>query len=105
MPQYILKFLDKGNSYYMMWDTVKDAPITYGASLDEFSRWYLRTYGAQIFETELPKKIELADRKGISSKMHNRMEDILSDNKAGDGGVELTKEQIVEKYIRARSNK
>lgn len=41
MPRFIIKLTDPkdGLSYYLIWSTVVDAPVTYGLSLDEIKEW------------------------------------------------------------------
>lgn len=102
MPQYVIKLSDRGKDYYLMWSTIVDAPITPGMSLDEFKAWYRDEYGRLSFEYELPERLKRVEERGTSCR-DQTLDEVISCNRAGDNESELTKEQIIEAYIRRRN--
>ncbi|WP_155522654.1 hypothetical protein [Legionella saoudiensis] len=47
MANYIVKILNNGKNYYLIWDTNVDAPAIYGCSLRALKDYYQQEYGVK----------------------------------------------------------
>lgn len=102
MGQTIVKLKDGERSYYLMWSSVCDAPLTYGMSLEEFREYYRHEHGAQGMR-ELPERLARVEAKGISSHDDpGPAEQFLAYNRAGARETCLSIEQILQYYCRDR---
>lgn len=90
MPTYIIKI----ENYYLEWSTIVDAPISYGASLEEFRQYYQGKYGSEGMLDERLKRVE----KSGCSAYHYDLDTLISCNRAGKDETCLTKEQIYQSY-------
>ena len=104
MPSYILKLEDDGKEYFLEWSTIVDAPVSYAMQYDEFRDFYQQEYGRSKM-AEFEERIARARAKGTSSMLHESADDIIDWNRAGPNETNLSKEEIIEKYIRQRGNK
>ena len=104
MPRLIMKLTDAGKDYYLVWSTIVDAPITDGMPLEEFKEWYKFEYGRASLTRELPDQMNLVEANGVSARAET-LNEVLSCNRAGPDEEKLTKDQIIEKYIRNRGKK
>lgn len=106
MPRYICKIHDQGNDWYLEWEidleTGVHAPVTPGMTLDDFKRYYSNRYGPRrLLPGELDKRLERVDAKGTSAFDYT-LDELIASNRAGKDGTRLTREQIVDWYIRHR---
>lgn len=104
MPRYIIKIHDDkfNRDYYMEWSTVVDAPVTYGCNLEEFTEYFRNEYGRQGMEG-FDERIKRVEEKGISAyPPFDNLESLLELNQAGEKGICLSKEGILERYCRNR---
>ena len=101
MPRYIVRLSDAGRDWYLEWSTVVDAPITYGASLDEFREHYRSEYGEDGMR-HLDERLRRVAANGTSSQMGESAEQLISGNRAGDDESELSMAAIIQKYCLSR---
>jgi hypothetical protein len=100
MPRYIIRLDDGGTAYYLEWSTIVDAPVTCGMTLDKFTTWYGEEYGRVGLE-ELPPRLERVNQTGVSRAWRgSTVDNLISHNRAGAGETCLTREQIIDHYIR-----
>ena len=99
MSRYIVKLEDQ----YLEWETIVDAPATFGMSLEEFAKYYREEYGRRAMEFEFPGRIQRVEAKGNSSLLGHTVDDILAHNRAGKGETCLTKEQIIQYFVRDKN--
>jgi hypothetical protein len=100
MPRYIVRLDDAGIAYYLEWSTIVDAPVTSGGTLEEFQQYYRDQYGASG-RRELPERLERVNRMGVSwAWREGTVDDLIRCNRAGAGETCLTREQIIDHYIR-----
>lgn len=95
MARGLIKIKDK----YLEWSTMVAAPVTYGMTLDQLRDWIKEEYGRAGLE-ELPRDLENVERQGTAFQINLPLEELISNNRAGDGETELTLDQIYEKYCR-----
>lgn len=96
----IIKLTDpKDNKvYYLEWSTIADAPLTYGASLEDFKRYYKKEYGKHGMKT-LEDRLARIEKYGSSSSLE-RLESLLNFNRAGAYETRLDLEGLLNKYCR-----
>jgi hypothetical protein len=99
MGRLIIKLEDK----YLEWTTITDSPHTFGMSLEEFTEYYRDEYGRQAMRFEFPERMQRVEAKGSSSLLGETIDDILAYNRAGKDETCLTKEQIIQYFIRDRN--
>jgi hypothetical protein len=97
MPRYIAKFTDGGESWYLDWSSVVDAPVTCGMSLDEFREYYREEYGPGAMDG-LEERLARVKEKGTSARLHDSVESLIRCNRAGAGETRLTMAQIIDHY-------
>lgn len=102
MPRFIIKLEDQGVDYYMEWSTIVDAPVTYGMPLEEFTEYYKTYHGLRNFEFDFANRMKRVEEKGTSAFNDASVDDTISFNRAGEDEDTLTKEQIIDQYIRNR---
>lgn len=101
MPKYIIKLEDNGQAYYLEWSTIVDAATTYGMPLEEFREYYQHRYGTEGMR-ELEERLSRVDLKGTSAMLDKSVDETIACNRAGPDESCLSKEQIIDKYIRNR---
>lgn len=99
MPKYIIKLEDEGQSYYLEWSTIVDAPVSIGMLLDEFKIRYKHKYGTEGMK-ELDERLERVNLQGTSALHYLTVDVLLELNRAGPEESHLNMEGIIEKYIR-----
>jgi hypothetical protein len=97
MPRYICKVANDDQAWYLEWSTVVDAPVSYGMSLEEFKEFYREEYGNQGLG-ELEERLKRVEQKGTSSMMHDSVNDLIANNRAGKKETQITKDQIIAYY-------
>lgn len=95
MPHYIIKLEDK----YIVWSTIVDAPISRGLSKEKLSQYIEFHYGEGGL-SDLPERLKRVEEKGVSSMLHASVDELIAYNRAGANESCLTKEQIIEQYVR-----
>ncbi len=98
MGRGIIKLEKGGESRYLEWSTIVDAPVTWGMTLDEFNEYYRHEYGAEGMR-RLPDRMARTELKGTSFYLDADVSDTIGHNRAGDSDVSLTHGQIWEKYV------
>ena len=104
MGRFIVKLTDEktNQDYYMEWSTIVDAPVTYGLELEEFKGYYLEKYGRHGFK-DLDDRLERAEKFGTSAHPpFNDLNSYFRNNHAGENGICLDREGILENYCRNR---
>lgn len=101
MGRYIVKLEDQGVDYYLEYSTVVDAPVTYGMTLNEFKAYYKDQYGREGMRN-LQERLDRVTEIGTSSRIDDSVDEVFSCNRAGVGETKITKEEIIEIYIRQR---
>lgn len=99
MPQYIIRLDDAGVAYYLVWSTVVDAPITMGGTREQLKRYYRNEYGRNGMR-DWKERMRRVDAKGVSSHHHESVDELIAFNRAGENESCLSKEQIIDHYIR-----
>lgn len=94
--KYICKINTGGKDRYFEWSTVSDAPITYGMSIEEFRRYYQRTYGEEGMQW-LEKWMPNIEAGGCSFPGVT-LDELIRSNRAGTNEKKLTKRQLIVKY-------
>jgi len=94
MAHYIIKLTRGDKSWYLVWSTIVDAPITYGMKLDAFKRRHLSSDIAKNFEA----RMALVEKIGVDHEEYKSMDGILSGNRAGPAETCLTKDEIIDDY-------
>lgn len=92
MTRYIVKL----GTGYVVWSTIVDAPITSILTRDELENWIRICEGLEGIRA-LPERMKRVDKTGTSA-MDTTREEILSCNRAGDEGQELSEGELVEQY-------
>ena len=85
---------------YLVWSSVVDAPITYGLTEYQLLCWLDEQHGAngRLWWDRVKARVEMTG----SSETAYTVEQILSNNRAGPGEIELTKQEIIEAYCRRK---
>lgn len=92
-----------GREMFLEYSTVVDAPVTYGMDEQAFRDHYLAEYGRSSM-AELEERLARCRRNGGSSVYDpTTFEEAISCNRAGKDETELTADQFVNHYFRARS--
>ena len=99
MGRYIVKLECDGQPYYLEWSTIVDAPVTYGMTLEEFKAHYLEIYGTSGMEG-FNIRMERVENIGHSAYNESTLDELISCNRAGEKEKCLTKEEIIDTYIR-----
>jgi len=71
--------------------------------LEEFTRYYREEYGRRDMEFEFPQRMQRVEAKGNSSLLGHTTDELLAHNRAGKGETCLTKEQIIQYFVRDRN--
>lgn len=101
MPRYIMKLTDQKDNkeYYLEWSSVVDAPVTYGADINTFKKYYERQYGKTSMN-ELKERLERVEKQGTSCAFGSTSDEMISCNRAGNNESKLSKEEILDEYCR-----
>lgn len=102
MPHYIVKLDTENGPRYLEWSTVVDAPVTYGMTLEAFTKYWHKEYGAGAGADQLGRRLRSVEAKGTDSFINASAEDLLANNRAGAGDTCLSKDQIIEYYCNRR---
>ena len=99
MARFIIQLIDQKTKrdYYLEWSTVVDAPVTNGMDLNEFQEYYKKEYGVAGYR-ELESRLKRVQDTGHSSSIECELQDIISNNRAGENESELTIDQILKQY-------
>ena len=106
MPTYVVKLPDPkdGAAYWLAWSTITDSPLCNGMSLEEFLVWYLWTYiPGPVTVRAVREQLATADRHGVSCyPKYSGVPELIAANRAGENEIELTLEEILDKYCRRK---
>jgi len=101
MPHYICKMngdvvkdWTKGQTCYIVWSEVVDAPITYGMTLEELKDWLVDNGE----DSDLEARMERVEKKGTSAMDYTSFEEIAKFNRAGPREECLSLEELTEAY-------
>lgn len=96
MPKYIVQHeCSDGVTRYLIWSTIVDAPLTFGCSLDEIYAEWKERYGSA----------GLANlKRDIADDGFDKLDDVISCNRAGKDETRLSREQIVDFYFERNGN-
>jgi hypothetical protein len=100
VPRYIIKLEDQ----YLEWSTVVDAPVTFGMSLEEFTEYYKVEYGCRAMRFEFKDRMDRVEKTGTSALLYDSVDEVIEHNRAGKDETCLSKEQIIDFYIRNKDN-
>jgi hypothetical protein len=95
----IIKLRCDGEDYYLEWNIYIKAPVTAPMTLKEFRSHCLEHCSNQGL-ADLPGRLKLTEKKGTSCVSHKSVDATLKNNKCGDDDSCLTRDQIIEKFIR-----
>ena len=98
MGRGIIKLEKGGESRYLEWSTIVDAPVTWGMTLDEFKEYYRDEYGAEGMR-RLAERMARTELKGTSFYLDADVSHTIRHNRAGDCEACLAPDQIWEKYV------
>jgi hypothetical protein len=94
MANYIVKIQDR----YLLWSTVVDAPTSAAMKLSDFTTFYTSEYGTKAHQ-EFVVRMQHVQTHGNSSllpRLSNN--ELLANNKAGNGDTHLTEQEIYDQY-------
>ena len=98
MPRHIVKLERNGETRYMEWSTVVDAPVSDLMDLEAFRKHYRYYYGDHGM-SELPERMARVDKFGTSAmNPPESAEALIAFNRAGPGESCLTVEELWNKY-------
>lgn len=99
MPIIIIKLNNPktSNDNYLLWSTIVDAPVSYGALLGDFKTTYILLNGTNS-AAELADRLVRVELKGTSDYHDEDVDVTIAGNRAGKDETCLTKEQIIEQY-------
>ncbi len=93
-----------GTEYWFLWSTIVDAPTTFGMTEKEYEQDYLYQFG-QRSKLDLEQAMVRARQKGCGFFGTTSLDDLMNGrNHAGKGGQRLTKEEIIEWYLRKKED-
>lgn len=103
--RYIIRLEDPDeiDTWYMEWSTHAKAPLCRGLPKSEFRDWYLNKYKNYPWD-KLEKRLDNVDTFGSDKPGSTTVEDIISNNKAGNNGYCLSKEEIIDKFCAIDEN-
>jgi hypothetical protein len=91
---YIIKLIDGEQELYMEYSTITDAPVTDLVPLAQFKQCYEWKHGKKDFA----QRMQRVEEKGISSINYNSAEELLKNNRAGEGGKNISIREIIKRY-------
>lgn len=93
----INRFIVTVNGKYFDWDMNIDKPLTIGLSLDEFNKYYHKTYPPKLVR-RLAAHSEALLKTGVSCSLYASWRDVLSFNKTGPEDTALSINQFKKAY-------
>jgi len=96
VAHYLIKINDK----FLEWSTDTAAPTTSGMTLSELSTFIDKEYGADSLKG-VPRLLMLDGLQGTAESDALSVEKLIQGNRAGDDGIELTLDEIYQKYCRS----
>lgn len=100
MPKFVVKLKDK----YLEWSTVVAAPVTRGMTREQMAR-YLFQRETELAERNVEEVLSKADEYGTSRfPWEEGVRTAIVDNRAGDDEVEITLDEIYEKYCTPKAD-
>lgn len=96
MPKYLVKISnpsDESDAVLIEWSTVVDAPVAVFSSIEELVEHTRVRYG-QAALSELPARLWRVALRGHSSVVHERVDDLVRGNRAGDNEETLSMGEI-----------
>ncbi len=101
MGRGIIKLEKGGESRYLEWSTIVDAPVTWGMTIEEFREYYREEYGA-IGMRGLPDRIVRVEEKGTSFRYDDQLIDTIAHNRAGANESTISHDEIWKIYVDER---
>ena len=96
MPRGILSLHRDGETRYVEWSTVVDAPVTYAMTEDELRAHMKEEYGNEGLR-ELPERMKRVAATGTSFR-DTTADEVTSGNRAGPDETTLTMDELVATY-------
>jgi len=87
-----LKSTPEIENCYLIYSTIVDAPITYGATKKQIRNWYKKEYGRQGLEG-MDNRFEKAENKDWVMR-------VIALNRAGENGKHLSYKKMTEHYCK-----
>lgn len=103
MPRFTVKLETPRGPRYLEWSTIVDAPISWGMTLAEYKRYYRDKYGSEGAR-DLVQVLAEIDQQGTATRFETA-EQLVTCNRAGLGGTELSLEQIISHYCTTPSKR
>lgn len=91
-----MKLTRGDRSWYLMWSTIIDAPVTRGMAREDFEAWCQDEYGSRAMR-DFPDRMARADATG-TSYLDRTLNDTIACNRAGEHEACLTMAQLVAQY-------
>lgn len=103
MAHIIVQHVLDGETWWMEWSTIVDAPVTYPLGREEFVEWFRDEYG-RVAAKQLLERMARAERTGTSSTSGTRKEDLIALNRARPCGREVSSwDDLVRAYLEERA--
>jgi hypothetical protein len=95
MPRYIVKIGDR----YGEWSTIVDSYVSKLLPLEKFVEEYRFLYGEKVIN-DLADRLKRVESKGVSSFGHSSVEDLLSENRAGENEESIPVADVITAWIK-----
>lgn len=90
---FVRHVMPDGEHRYLIWSSIVDAPITYGATLEQIRNYWKEEHGRRGLE-DLDRDIF-----NNPDSWWTDLREVSGANRAGEGETKLTDEQIVKHYF------
>lgn len=97
----VFKVDDNGEERFLVWSSVVDAPISFALTAKEFGEFVVHDAVRDARETAA-RMLQRARETGTSSRMVSSLADVLCVNRAGPRESKLTKDEVLEFYVRRK---
>lgn len=97
MPRTTIKLTKDDQSWYLLWSTVVDAPVTYGMDWEEYMDFIRQEEGQEGINRLLSRKGRL-EEVGVTGLGWKDVADVVTINRAGPDETELSLDEIIQKY-------
>lgn len=101
MARFVIKLQDQKNTWYLVWSTVVDAPITIGMTSGELRKWWKKEYGDHElidFDARIMPHVKAY---GHSATYHKgSVEDLITPNRAGPEESNIGISEIINHYCK-----
>ncbi len=105
MPRIICKIPYQGQDYYLLYSTISDSFLTYGVSLERFTRNMAEQEGSRYMEMGHPRRMSRVERFGTSSMNRESVEELIVGNRCGPNEEELSLDQIIHHFVARKAHR